>query len=219
MCFPWFGDKADNPAAPAHGFVRTTAWSLESIEQLGEDVGVSMFTESSEDTRAWWPFDFRIVCRATFGTQLKLELIVTNSGAVPLAFEEALHAYFAVGDVQLATISGLDATRFIDKVDHLAEKTQSGDLRLSSEIDRVYLNTRHDIDLIDRLLVGSSASQGKLLHHGSVESLVQKSAAMRGPGAGQWKHFVCIETSNVGTFAVRLGPGETHTMTSHIRCE
>jgi glucose-6-phosphate 1-epimerase len=26
ICFPWFGDKADDPRAPAHGFVRTKAW-------------------------------------------------------------------------------------------------------------------------------------------------------------------------------------------------
>src|SRR5207253_5364111 len=26
ICFPWFGNKADDPRAPAHGFVRTTAW-------------------------------------------------------------------------------------------------------------------------------------------------------------------------------------------------
>src|SRR5262252_2446072 len=34
ICFPWFGDKADDPHAPAHGFVRTTAWQLESIAQV-----------------------------------------------------------------------------------------------------------------------------------------------------------------------------------------
>jgi len=25
VCFPWFGSNADNPTAPAHGFVRTKA--------------------------------------------------------------------------------------------------------------------------------------------------------------------------------------------------
>src|SRR5215470_5101889 len=31
VCFPWFGGKADDRKAPAHGFVRTKAWQLESI--------------------------------------------------------------------------------------------------------------------------------------------------------------------------------------------
>src|ERR1700680_3163875 len=31
ICFPWFGNKADDPNAAAHGFVRTKAWQLEAI--------------------------------------------------------------------------------------------------------------------------------------------------------------------------------------------
>ncbi len=33
ICFPWFGNKADDPHAPAHGFVRTKSWELDSIER------------------------------------------------------------------------------------------------------------------------------------------------------------------------------------------
>src|SRR5262245_37710636 len=36
ICFPWFGGKADDPKAPAHGFARTTVWHLESIDQIGD---------------------------------------------------------------------------------------------------------------------------------------------------------------------------------------
>src|SRR5262249_13882759 len=36
ICFPWFGSKADDPRAPAHGFVRTAAWHLESIGRTGD---------------------------------------------------------------------------------------------------------------------------------------------------------------------------------------
>src|SRR5215813_8105732 len=48
ICFPWFGGKAEDPSAPAHGFVRTTAWRLESIARVGDAVTVSMFTESND---------------------------------------------------------------------------------------------------------------------------------------------------------------------------
>src|ERR1700674_969278 len=51
ICFPWFGGKADDPNAPAHGFVRTKAWQLESIAQAEDGVTVSMFTESDDDTK------------------------------------------------------------------------------------------------------------------------------------------------------------------------
>src|SRR5580692_2424135 len=80
ICFPWFGGKGDDPQAPAHGFVRTKAWQLESIAQVGEGVAVSMFTESDEETKRWWPADLRLVHRVTFASELRLELVVTNTG-------------------------------------------------------------------------------------------------------------------------------------------
>src|SRR5271163_1678649 len=40
ICFPWFGAKADDPQAPAHGFVRTKPWQLESIAQTADGVTV-----------------------------------------------------------------------------------------------------------------------------------------------------------------------------------
>src|SRR5271170_6319281 len=38
ICFPWFAGKADDPNAPAHGFVRSVAWTLDSIVQAGDAV-------------------------------------------------------------------------------------------------------------------------------------------------------------------------------------
>jgi len=219
VCFPWFGDKTDNPAAPAHGFVRTKAWQLQSIEKIGEDIAVSMFSQSSDETRKWWPFDFQVVCRATFGAILKLELVVTNTSVAAFSFEEALHAYFAVGDAASVSVSGLDGTLYVDKVDHFTEKTQYEDIRFSAETDRIYLNTRHDITMSDPV-VGRKISIHK---ENSATTVVwnpwaEKSAGMGDLGAGEWKKFVCVESSNVGTYAVQLSPGESHTMAAIMRC-
>jgi len=220
VCFPWFGNNAANPAAPAHGFVRTKAWSLGSIASVGGDVSVSLFTDSTDDTRKWWPFDFHLVCRATFGTQLQLELIVTNTGSAPFSFEEALHAYFAVGDAEAISVRGLDGVRYLDKVDHFTEKTQFGEILISSETDRVYLNTQHDLELLDPAL----GRRITLRKQNSATTVVwnpwaAKSAAMSDLGPGQWKHFLCLETANIGASAVRLGPGKSHTMAAHVICE
>lgn len=106
ICFPWFGDKANDPAAPAHGFAHTTLWQLESITQADDAVTVAMRIESDADTKKWWPADFQAVYRATFGSQLRLELAVTNSGTSPLRFEEALHTYFHVGQIGQVQLQG-----------------------------------------------------------------------------------------------------------------
>ena len=179
-----------------------------------------MFTESSDDTRKWWPFDFRLVYRATFGAQLKLELIVTNTGAVPSLSKRRFTPTSPWETFNSVTMSGLDSTRYLDKVDHSPRRSQLGDLQLSSETDRVYLDTRRDIDVIDPAL----GRQLTLRKENSAITVVwnpwaEKSAAMHDLGPGQWRHFVCVETSNVGPTAVQLGPGESHTMTAYILCE
>ncbi len=59
VCFPWFRNKVDDPKAPSHGVVRTKAWELDSVENHGDTVVVSLSTVSDEGTRAWWPHDFQ----------------------------------------------------------------------------------------------------------------------------------------------------------------
>src|SRR5260370_19779164 len=140
ICFPWFGDKADDPKAPAHGFVRTKAWKLESIAQVRDGVTVSMFTESDEDTKRWWPADFRLVYRVTFASELRLELVVTNTGETPLRFEEALHAYHRVGNILKTRVGGLYTAHYIDKTDSNRRKIQHGEIAIVSETDPLYLS-------------------------------------------------------------------------------
>jgi glucose-6-phosphate 1-epimerase len=92
VCFPWFRAKVDDPRAPAHGFVRTKEWRLDSIEAEKEGTVTATFsTESDESTRKWWSHEFGLVLRVTTGEVLELELAVTNTGTGPFRIEEALH--------------------------------------------------------------------------------------------------------------------------------
>ncbi|MGA8875976.1 MAG: D-hexose-6-phosphate mutarotase, partial [Candidatus Korobacteraceae bacterium] len=152
ICFPWFGDKADDPHAPAHGFVRTKEWKLEKITAHGADVSVELSTESGPDTRQWYAADFRLVYRVTYSSDLTLELIMLNTGREPLRFEEALHAYHNVGDAAQASIAGLDGIQYLDKTDSFREKTQAGEIHITRETDRVYLNTSHPLTVTDTVL-------------------------------------------------------------------
>ena len=213
VCFPWFADKADNPAAPAHGFVRTKEWQLESIDSAGEDIVVIMSTQARSDARKWWPHSFSLSCRATFGRELKVELVVTSVDSSVFTFEEALHAYFIVENIESASVRGLDATHYLDKTDNFKEKIQSGDVQFSAETDRVYVDTARALDLVD------SAAKRVITvdKQNSYTSVVwnpwaEKSAGLKDLGAGEWKRFVCIETTNVGRYAVKLEPGQSHTM-------
>jgi glucose-6-phosphate 1-epimerase len=218
LCFPWFRGKQGDPRAPAHGFVRTKAWQIESIAQVGGAVTVSMFTESDEHTKKWWPSEFRLIHRVTFGRELSLELVVTNTGRTSLRFEEALHAYYHVGNIEVTRARIPDALHYFEGADLNHKKTQLGDILITSETDRLYLNTRDAIELEDPLLRRRIC----ITKENSRTTVVwnpweQKAHSLSDLAADEWKQLLCIEPCNVSDFAVDLAPGQQHAMKSHIR--
>lgn len=218
ICFPWFGGKSDDPTAPAHGFVRTKAWRLDSISQVGRAVSVTMFTESDAGTKTWWPADFRVVYRATFARELSLELLVSNTGRTTFRFEEALHAYHRVGNVQEMRLRGLDRVQYFDKTDSNRRKTQSGEIVISSETDRVYLDTTDPLELDDPVMHRATNVRKENSRTTVVwNPWVHKARALSDLGDDEWTQMICIESSNVSDFAVDLAPGQQHAMKALVR--
>jgi glucose-6-phosphate 1-epimerase len=218
ICFPWFGAKADDPKAPSHGFVRTKSWQLESISQIGNAVTVSMFTESDETTKRWLPAEFRLVYRATFGRELSLELAVLNTGRTVLRFEEALHTYHRVGNITEARLRGLDGIQYLDKTDSNQKKMQRGEIAITSETDRVYLNTEDAVELDDPVLHRTTRVTKDNSHTTVVwNPWVQKAQALSDLGNEEWIQMICLETSNVSDSAVDLAPGQQHIMKALVR--
>jgi glucose-6-phosphate 1-epimerase len=217
ICFPWFRAKADNPQAPAHGFVRTRAWQLESITQEQGSIIVSMFTESDDSTRRWWPHDFRLVHRVSIGTKLKLELIATNSGSTPLRFEEALHTYHRVGDAEKIRVVGLDGVTFLDNTDANRESIQQGEIVMDKPIDNAYLNTQNTLELVDPVL----HRRVQIAKTNSLTTIVWNpwesgANALADLGDDEWRQFACVEASNILNHAVLLAPREQHVMAATI---
>jgi glucose-6-phosphate 1-epimerase len=215
ICFPWFRAKGNDRLAPAHGFARTKTWQIESIVQNEGTVSLSMFTESDEQTRRWWPGEFRLLHRVTFGPNLTLQLVCTNSGTMPFHFEEALHAYNRVGDVAKSRLHGLDAVRFLDNTDSNQEKTQSGDVAITSQTDSAYMNTRTAVDLLDPAM----QRHIRLTKDNSLTTVVwnpwrEGAAGLKDLGDGEWKQFLCVEASNILGDSVNLDPGQEHKMTA-----
>jgi glucose-6-phosphate 1-epimerase len=213
VCFPWFGPRAQQAGAPAHGFVRTKAWRLDSVVEIDGDVTVSMSTESTDDTRRWWPADFRLVHRVTFGATLVMALEVTNTGAAPLRFEEAAHTYYRVADIGAVRIGGLRGTRYLDAIDSAREKTQEGDIAIVSETDRIYVNNGGTIDIYDpashrQIRVATEQARTAVVWN----PWIAKARALPDLGDDEWKRFVCVESSNVSPAAVDLAPGQPHRM-------
>lgn len=220
ICFPWFRAKTDSPHAPAHGFVRTKAWNLKSIDKSEDGIVVTLATESDEFTRIWWPHDFFAVHRITVGKSLKLELIVCNAGATSFQFEAALHTYNRVAEATNLSIAGLDHTPYLDNRDGNTLKLQSGDFHFTQATDNAYLNTHSPVEIIDPIL----NRRIRLEKQGSVSTVVwnpwqEDAAKLADLGDNEWTQFACVEAANILSAAVTLHPGEEHTMTALITVE
>lgn len=217
ICFPWFRGKAGDPNAPAHGFVRTRSWQLDSIAESSAGVAVTMLIESDAQTRRWWPGEFRLVHRVTFGSELKLELTCINTGKAPFRFEEALHTYNRVAEVEAARLQGLDGICFLDNTDSNQEKTQLGDVTLVSPTDNAFINTNNVVDLLDPKL----RRRIRLQKANSTTTVVwnpwqEGASRLRDLGEGEWKQFLCVEASNIMNSAVTLAPGQEHTLSAAL---
>jgi glucose-6-phosphate 1-epimerase len=220
ICFPWFRGKAGDSHAPAHGFVRTKLWQVESIVEGESGITVTMFTESDEQTRRLWPGEFRLTHRVTFGAKLSLELTCINTGTAPVQFEEALHTYNRVATVQEVRLQGLDGVQFLDNTDANKQKTQRGDVMIASQTDNAYIDTGNEVDLIDPML----QRRIRLTKTNSRNTVVWNpwrdgGEKMHDLGDGEWSQFLCVEASNIRDAAVTLLPGQEHKITAVISIE
>ena len=220
ICFPWFGPKAGEPSAPMHGFARLREWQVESVSQSDEGAVEITFTlTADEQTRTLWPAEFVARYCVHIGKTLKLTLQVQNKGDAAFTFEEALHTYFAVGEVRQVSVTGLEATNYLDKTDGSKEKSQGGDaVVIVSETDRVYLNTTAPCVLNDpangrRVGINKAGSQSTVVWN----PWIAKSKAMVDFGDEEWNGMICIETCNLGKDRVELNPGAIHEMRAEIR--
>ena len=218
ICFPWFGPHRAEAAAPAHGFARFADWTL--IECADGATGVTLVFELlvDEHTSRYWRHPCRVVFRAIVGATLEMSLEVENTGPQAFTFEQALHSYLAVSDVREVTVSGLEGTDYLDKVDGFARKPQGADpIRFSAQTDRVYLDTTarcivHDPGARRAIVVDKSRSRSTVVWNPWAE----KAATFDDFGDDEWPRMLCVETANIRDAAVELPPGGRHHMEARI---
>ena len=133
-------------------------------------------------------------------------------------FEEALHAYHRLGNIEATRVRGLDTIQYLDKTDSNRKKMQHGEIVIESETDRVYLNTREAIEVEDPVL----RRRIRITKENSGTTVVwnpwvAKARALSDLGDDEWMQMICVETSNVSDFAVDLAPGQQHTMKAIVR--
>jgi len=219
ICFPWFGPKAGDPAAPVHGVARISAWNLDGVAlEADGSVVVRLGLDFGSLASPHVTHNLVLAYELRLGDDLSIALTVTNPADVPATFEEALHTYFAVGDVRQVSGAGLEGATYVDKVDGATRKTQADALvTISGETDRLYLDTGAAITLTDpglgrRIRVEKAGSRSSVVWN----PWVAKSRAMADFGDDEWPGMICIETANAADNAVTVPPHSSHSMTATI---
>jgi glucose-6-phosphate 1-epimerase len=214
VCFPWFRGKPDNDHAPTHGFVRTKEWTIDTIRvEANEEVVVVLSTQSDAETRRWWPHEFRLEYAIRVGQKLMLELMMRNTGDSGLQFQEALHTYFKVGDVEQVSVQGLDGNQYLDNRDGNRENRQEGNLTLTKQTDNAYLDAIGTVEILDPVIGRRLVTEKQ----NSVSTIVWNpwsdgAAALSDFGDEEWHAMLCVEGGNVLGQKVELKAEETQTL-------
>lgn len=206
IIFPWFGAREGHAA---HGFARVTKWDLQETALL-PDGAVRLAFRLPNDS-------FQVAFIVTVGESLTMELMVQNTAESVATVETCLHTYFEIGDIDQVSVTGLAGTRYLDKVAGTTVTEGPQPIRISSEVDRVYLDTLVPVLIADAanhrsIRVAKSGSRSTVVWNPWIE----KSARMPDFGDDEYRRMLCVESGNVVDNKLTLGPGESAAMTVEI---
>ena len=220
VCWPWFADGGfagheTHGDWPLHGFARTNVWSAESVDDAGQ---CTLVLPVAADQSKYWPHASRPCIVYGIGATLSIAFEMTNIDPYPIEFTQALHTYFSVGDIEQISISGLEASPYIDKLTGDECPAAGAPIAIDAETDRIYQHLTRPIELHDPVLKRTITIE----HDGAANAIVwnpwlEKSARLDDMGgADAYRGMVCIETGNVSLNRVRLQPGETYRLVTNI---
>ena len=221
VCWPWFGADPDDLGRPAHGFVRNRQWEVTGSESLANGATkVVLAMVDGDQTREIWPHPFKLSIEITVGDSLKVALVTHNSGDESIIISQALHTYFYVGDISKVQVLGLDGIDYIDKVDGFAEKTQSGPVTITGEVDRIYKGVTGELVIDDESL----GRRIRIASRGCSTAVVwnpwsEIASSMGDLDDDDYKKMICVETANAGPETVEIAAGSEYRLEAEYTIE
>jgi D-hexose-6-phosphate mutarotase len=223
IIFPWFGMRE---GMGQHGFARNKDWELKEFAPTADgSVSVKFRLPEYPEASAFPPFSAEYT--VTVNQALTLQLVVTNkSPEEVLTLENCLHTYFEIGDITAISVHGLKGVNYFDQVDKFASKIEAEEaIRIASEVDRVYQNTTHTVEIIDprlrrKIRIEKQGSNSTVVWN----PWVRKAQQMQDFGNDEYQRMVCVESGNIGfglpeNNALSLAPGQSHTLEVKLSSE
>ena len=207
VCFPWFGARG---ADGTHGFARTVEWKW--IGARAVPPGVALGFRLPALTAAWNSPASETELWVTITDRLAMELTTTNRSDRAFEFENCLHTYFAVGDIDRISLAGLNETAFLDfaRGANGARRPGSAEpLKITEETNRVYPDTMGAVEIRDESLrrtvrVEKSNSRSTVVWN---PWTTQKMPDDFDPA--EYRRMICVESGNVKENRLSLLPGQS----------
>ena len=228
VCWPWFGKQGMPQGAMQHGPVRNVTWKVVACQ--ADDNGSLLLglepdrTAPGGDAVDAYARHLEVRLDIELGTALRMALSTHNSGPEPFALTQALHTYFAVGDVEQVQLQGVEGLRYDSRVDGTQGNLQVGAFQLQTLCDNTYaqtnLQTEHHYLLTDpawqrQISLTTQGSQSAVVWNPGAEG----AAAMADVPDAAWKDFLCVEAANAGPDVVVLAPGAQHHLQQTLSCQ
>jgi D-hexose-6-phosphate mutarotase len=218
IIFPWFGAREGEAM---HGFARTKTWELKEIIPLPDGDASLRFSLPDVPEAAFLP-KFTADYVVTIGKALSLKFSVHNASTdQELTFENCLHTYFHVGDINAVSITGLKGASYLDKTENFSRKTESAaHIKIAGETDRIYLDTTsaveiHDSKLRRRIRIDKTGSLSTVVWN----PWVAKAQQMPDFGNEEYLQMVCVESGNVADNRLTLPAGKSASLKATITTE
>lgn len=212
LCWPWFAADPENLGRSFHGFARNNLWTVLGTEITPEkETKVRLGLVDTAETRKIWSYSFNLTLEIIVGNKLTLELITHNTGEQAFSITQALHTYFKVGDINQVKVLGLEDTQYLDKVDNLQEKKQTGVVTIAQEVDRIYTNVPQELVIEDasfdrRIRITSEGNKTAVVWNPWVD-ISKKSGDLEDE---DYQRFICVETVNAAKDIVEISPNSEY---------
>jgi len=217
VIWPWFNMNGEAGSA-GHSFPRQMKWKVVDKVETEKVSRLVLELVSNDETRRFWPYDFRLRYTVTLGDQLQVSLVTENTDRVPFDITEGFHSYFSVSDVDKVVLRGLDGCRNDRIGSELLDPVFTGDLKFHAGEGRVFTPGKGEYVFFDegknRVIAMAARGHRKLI----LWSIPESSCCGDYLSGGDWKHFVCLEPSTISReAAVRIQPGKQHELRMSVK--
>ncbi|XP_035233274.1 putative glucose-6-phosphate 1-epimerase [Stegodyphus dumicola] len=146
-------------------------------------------------------FRFEYTLSLISETQLKMDVVITNTGDSSFSFTFLLHTYFSVPDVTLCKVTGLKDCTYIDKVRNGKEFIEDREeVTVSEFTDRIYKNT----SVVHKIKNLSGDREGSIEKFNLPDTVIwnpwiENAKSMTDFDDDEWKNMICVEAGYVSS--------------------